>query len=264
MNTVDILGVPVAAVNLPDAADRIETWIREEPRRYVTVTGVHGIMESVYDPEVRRAHRRAGMCVPDGMPTVWIGLLAGHRGMGRVYGPDLMLELMARSAGAGHRHFFFGGKEGVAERLRDRMVARFPELNVVGTYSPPFRPMTLEEEAGLEAELERLAPDILWVGLSTPKQERWMAAQVGRINAKVLIGVGAAFDIHAGLLRQAPRWMRRSGLEWFFRLCVEPRRLWRRYLVNNPLFILLMLGQWAGFRIGGAPRDDEERMGHAG
>jgi N-acetylglucosaminyldiphosphoundecaprenol N-acetyl-beta-D-mannosaminyltransferase len=248
MATVDILGVPVAAVNLGEAADRIEEWIRAGTQAYVTVTGVHGIVESCRDAEVLRAHREAGLCVPDGMPTVWIGRLAGHANMGRVYGPDLMLELMRRSVDQGYTHFFFGGKDGVAERLRDRLSAKFPGLRVAGTYTPPFRPLTPEEDADLWRRLEAAAPDVLWVGLSTPKQERWMAANTGRAGATVFIGVGAAFDIHAGLLRQAPRWMQRSGLEWLFRLCMEPRRLWRRYLVNNPVFIWKVLGQWLGLR----------------
>ena len=248
MNSVNILGVPIAAVNLKEAADRIEGWIRERRKTFVTVTGVHGIMESQYDEEVRRIHNIAGMCVPDGMPTVWIGRLYGHKKMSRVYGPDLMLEMMKRSADRGYAHFFYGGREGVSELLAERMAARFPGVQVVGTLSPPFRPMTESEERELRERFEELSPDITWVGLSTPKQERWMAAHAGKLNTRVMIGVGAAFDFHAGLLRQAPRWIQRAGLEWFFRMCVEPRRLARRYLKNNPRFIWRMLLQLSGVR----------------
>jgi len=244
--TVNILGVPVAAVNIARAVQVIEQWIEEGRRTYVTVTGVHGIMESHRREEVRRVHNAAGMCVPDGMPTVWIGRLCGHRNMQRVYGPDLMLELMRRSVENGYTHFFYGGREGVPDLLRGNLVARFPGLKVVGALSPPFRPMTEQEEAELRELIDELAPDILWVGLSTPKQERWMAAHVGKLNTKVMIGVGAAFDFHAGLLKQAPRWVQQLGLEWFFRMCVEPRRLSRRYLLNNPQFIWLMLCQALG------------------
>lgn len=243
---ISILGVPMAAVNMDDAISRMETWVRRGERHYVTVTGVHGIMESQRDPELLDIHRRAGMCVPDGMPTVFIGRFFRHRRMRRVYGPDLMLEVMRRSAKSGHTHYFFGGKEGVAESLRDRLQERFPGVKVAGVFSPPFRPMTEDEEAALARELERLRPDFLWVGLSTPKQERWMAAHVGKLNVKVMVGVGAAFDFHAGLLRQAPGWMQRCSLEWLFRLTVEPKRLWRRYLFNNPAFMCRFFGQALG------------------
>lgn len=244
--TVDVLGVPIAAVNRARAADCIETWIRERRRTFVTVTGVHGVMESQDHPDVAAAHRAAGMCVPDGMPMVWAGKLDGKKQIGRVYGPDLMLEVCRRSVDRGYTHFFYGGRDGVPDLLRDKLEARFPGLRVVGTKSPPFRSLDATEEEELRRTIERLKPDVLWVGLSTPKQERWMAAHVGRLDAPVMIGVGAAFDMHAGLLRQAPRWMQASGLEWLFRLCMEPRRLWRRYLGNNPRFVARMLGQWLG------------------
>jgi N-acetylglucosaminyldiphosphoundecaprenol N-acetyl-beta-D-mannosaminyltransferase len=243
LNTVNILGVPIAAINIREAVEKIEECIQSGKQIYVTVTGVHGIMESQYHDEVKRIHRAAGMCVPDGMPTVWVGKLQGYKNMDRVYGPDLMLEVIRRSVEKGYTHFFYGGKEGVPELLTDRFVERFPLLKIVGMLSPPFGPMSEEEESKLHDLIEKLSPDILWVGLSTPKQERWMAAHVGKLNAKVMIGVGAAFDFHAGLVRQAPHWIQRIGLEWFFRLCVEPRRLWRRYLYNNPRFVLLMLLQ---------------------
>jgi N-acetylglucosaminyldiphosphoundecaprenol N-acetyl-beta-D-mannosaminyltransferase len=247
---VGILGVPIAAVNMAQAVAQVEDWIREGVRTFVTVTGVHGIMESQQDEQLKAIHRAAGMCVPDGMPTVWLGRLAGHRRMRRVYGPTLMLQLMRVSAHRGYTHFFYGGGRGVPEELRDRLVARYPGLRVVGTLSPPFRPMTASEEKALEELIGRLAPDILWVGLSTPKQERWMAAHVGKLNAKVMIGVGAAFDFITGRLPQAPAWMQQAGLEWLFRLGVEPRRLWRRYLCNNPRFVWRavqeMLSHWNG------------------
>jgi N-acetylglucosaminyldiphosphoundecaprenol N-acetyl-beta-D-mannosaminyltransferase len=252
MEFVNVLDVPIAATNIPEAADQIDSWIQSGTQRYVTVTGVHGIMESQEDTELLRIHQAAGMCVPDGMPTVWVGKYYGHQTMSRVYGPDLMLEIMERSPARGYRHFFYGGKEGVPELLKEKIEARFPGTQVVGTLSPPFRPMTDEEEADFAEEIARLQPDIIWVGLSTPKQERWMAAHVRKLECKVMIGVGAAFDFHAGLLKQAPSWMQKAGLEWFFRLCVEPRRLWRRYCYNNPRFIWKMTGQLLGQRRGPA------------
>ena len=243
MKTVNILGVPIAAVNIDEAAVQIEEWIRSGQKMYVTVTGVHGIMESQYEKQVKRIHQSAGMCVPDGMPTVWVGRLYGYRGMDRVYGPDLMLEMMKRSLTKGYTHFFYGGKKGVPELLRNRLLAKFPGLKVVGVLSPPFRPMSAEEEIEFHGLIRAHSPDVIWVGMSTPKQERWMAAHVGKLNTRVMIGVGAAFDFHAGLVRQAPRWMQRISLEWFFRLLTEPGRLWRRYLFNNPKFIWMILGQ---------------------
>ena len=161
--------------------------------------------------------------------------------MTRVYGPDLVLATCQRSLTTGYRHFFYGGNDGVADLLAKRLTQKFPGLVVTGTYTPPFRPLTPEEDAEVVARINAASPEIVWVGLSTPKQEYWMAEHVGRINAPVMIGVGAAFDFHAGLKKQAPVWMRHSGLEWLFRLASEPRRLWKRYLVNNPAFISLAL-----------------------
>ena len=177
------------------------------------------------DDEMRRIHEGAGLVTPDGMPLVWMAHLLGHSRVERVYGPDLLLACCEMSTRRGYRHFFYGGAPGVGERLAARLEARFPGLSVAGLYSPPFRPLTPEEDAALVDRIDAARPDIVWVGLSTPKQERWMAAHVGRLQAPVLVGVGAAFDFHAGVKRQAPRWMRRSGLEWSFRLMTEPRRL---------------------------------------
>ncbi len=168
--------------------------------------------------------------------------------MDRVYGPDLLLAVCERSQSAGFHHFFYGGNDGVPELLRDKLVERYPRLQVVGTYSPPFRPLVDEEQTTVIDMINDANPDIVWVGLSTPKQERWMAEHVGPLKAPVLIGVGAAFDFHAGLKKQAPRWIQRSGLEWFFRLVSEPRRLWRRYLKNNSLFLFRIALQEMGLK----------------
>jgi N-acetylglucosaminyldiphosphoundecaprenol N-acetyl-beta-D-mannosaminyltransferase len=245
---VDILGVQVSAINMTGALTTIEQWIARQEHQYVCVTGVHGVMESQRDKEVRRIHNTAGLVTPDGMPLVWLSHLMGFRQVERVYGPDLMLAVCARSAQQGYRQFFYGGAPGVAESLAARLRVRFPGLQIAGVYSPPFRPLNAEEDAAIAERINAAKADILWVGLSTPRQERWMAAYVGRLNVPVLIGVGAAFDFHAGMKRQAPRWIQRSGLEWFFRLAMEPRRLWRRYLINNPWFIWLILLQAVGRR----------------
>ena len=235
---VDVLGVGVSAIDMPMALEEIERWIVDGEAHYVCVTGVHGVMECQRDPELLRIHNESGLTTPDGMPMVWAGHRAGAAGMERVYGPDLMLALAERAAANGWRSFFYGGKPGVADTLVARLQGRFPGFVSVGTYSPPFRPLTAEEDETLVARINDSGADLVWVGLSTPKQERWMASHVGLLHASALLGVGAAFDIHAGTLPQAPRWMQRRGLEWFYRLAREPRRLWRRYLYNNPRFVL--------------------------
>jgi len=242
----NILGVGVSAINMEMALSTIEDWIARRESHYVCTTGVHGVMESQRDEELRHIHNTAGLVTPDGMPLVWLSRLIGFREVERVYGPDLLLAVCERSAQRGDRHFFYGGAPGVADKLGVRLQSRFPGLQVVGVYSPPFRPLTPEEDRGVVELINAARPDLVWVGISTPKQERWMAAHVGRLTAPVFIGVGAAFDFHAGLKKQAPRWMQKSGLEWFFRLLMEPRRLWRRYLTNNPWFLWLVLLQVLG------------------
>lgn len=237
---VNILGVGVSAINMPMALEIIEGWIERREPHYVCVTGVHGVIESQRDETLRRIHNRAGLVTPDGMPLVWLSRLKGYRHVDRVYGPDLMLALCERSAARGYRHFFYGGAEGVPERLKSILQARFPGLQVVGTYSPPFRPLTPEEDEQIVTMINAAAPDIVWIGLNTPKQERWMAEHRARLRAPVLIGVGAAFDFLTGRKPQAPRWMQRAGLEWLFRLLTEPRRLWKRYFFIIPAFFFLV------------------------
>jgi len=229
--------VGVSAIDMGQALSVIQGWIARGERQYVCVTGVHGVMESQRDPELRRIHNTAGLVTPDGMPLVWLARRAGFQHVDRVYGPDLMLACCELSVAHGYRHFFYGGAAGVPERLADRLMKRFPGLRVVGTFSPPFRSPGAAESDDVIQQVNAAGADIIWVGLSTPKQERWMHAHIGHVGAAVLIGVGAAFDFHAGLKRQAPRWMQRSGTEWLFRLLCEPRRLWRRYLINNPTFV---------------------------
>lgn len=245
---VNILGVGISAINMHVALETIEGWIARRESHYACVTPVHSVMECQREPTLRRIFNVSGLTTPDGVPLVWLCRLKGHRHVGRVYGPDLMLALCERSVTHAYRHFFYGGAEGVSEQLAANLQRRFPGLTIVGTYSPPFRLLTPDEDDQVVRMINRAKPDVLWVGLGSPKQEQWMADHVGRVKAPVLIGVGAAFDFLTGRKRQAPRWMQRSGLEWLFRLLTEPRRLWRRYLVNNPLFVLLVLVQALGLR----------------
>ncbi len=246
MERVNIMGVGVSAIDMALALETIDRWIAQREQHYVCVTGVHGVMESQRDEALRRIHNRAGLVTPDGMPLVWLSRLHGLRHVERVCGRDLVLACCARSVSTGYRHFFYGGGEGVAGRLAARLQRRFPGLAIAGTYMPPFRPPGATEDEAVLTQINDAGPDILWVGLSTPKQERWMDAHVSRLHAPVLIGVGAAFDFVAGLKKQAPRWMQWSGLEWLFRLASEPRRLWRRYLRNNPAFLWRVMLQATG------------------
>jgi N-acetylglucosaminyldiphosphoundecaprenol N-acetyl-beta-D-mannosaminyltransferase len=224
-------------------------WIRRRERRYVCVTNVHAVVEVHRDPSLVPVYASSGLVVPDGVPLVWVGRASGRAGVRRVYGPDLMLALCEHAGREGLRCYFFGGAPGVAEELAAAMARRFPGLHVAGAESPPFRPPTEAEEDDTVRRLNAAAPDVVFVGLGCPKQERWMAAHRPRLDAPVLVGVGAAFDFHTGRLRQAPRWMMRAGLEWLFRLSQEPGRLWRRYLVYNPWFVALLVRQ--AFRRGG-------------
>lgn len=244
---MNVLGVGVSAVSMSMALEVIDGWLLSNEARYVCVTGVHGIMESYRHEAVRDIHNAAGLVVPDGMPLVWLSRIKGFRHVTRVYGPDLMLAVCKRSVQHGYRHFLYGGAPGIAERLASRLQARLPGLKVAGVYSPPFRPLEPAEDEQIVETINSARPDIVWVGVSTPKQEKWMAEHVGRLHARVLIGVGAAFDFHSGVKRQAPRWVMRSGLEWMYRLIQEPRRLGPRYLVNNPLFVGLVIRQMLGW-----------------
>jgi N-acetylglucosaminyldiphosphoundecaprenol N-acetyl-beta-D-mannosaminyltransferase len=245
---VNVLGVGISVLNLRTARDAVAAAVRERRKGWICVTGVHGVMEAQDDEGFRKILNGAFLCTPDGMPMVWAGRLAGHREMGRVYGPDLMLDLCAWGETAGCRHFFYGGAEGVAELLAEKLKAKFPGLEVVGTFTPPFRALNEAEEKQLQEQVRAARPDIFWVGLSTPKQERFMAEFLPRLDATLMIGVGAAFDFHSGRVRQAPRWMQRSGLEWLYRLGCEPRRLAKRYFRNNPLFVLKFSGQMTGLK----------------
>jgi N-acetylglucosaminyldiphosphoundecaprenol N-acetyl-beta-D-mannosaminyltransferase len=244
----NILGVGIGAINMAEALTQITNWIDTDQRHYVSVCTVHTVMECQRDPAMRRAVNGAGLATPDGMPLVWLGRRLSGRPTGRVYGPDLMLALCQVSIETGYRHYFYGGEERIPQQLAQRLTARFPGLTVVGAYSPPFRPLTEGERARVVEQVNEARPDIIWVGLGTPMQDLWMAAYRPLLNAPVLIGVGAAFDIHSGRQSQAPKWMRRNGLEWLFRLVQEPRRLWRRYLLYNPWFVSLVALQRLGWR----------------
>ena len=252
---VNVLGVGISALNMDTALEKVlEGADRPGFAGYVTVSGVHGVMESLRDKELKRIHNRSYLSTPDGMPMVWLAKWHGQAHVARVYGPDLMLEMVSATARTGRKHYFWGGNEGVAEDLAGRMKERFPGTEVAGICCPPFRPLTDAEEKELVVQLKESRPHFFWVGLSTPKQERFMHDLLNRNpdlcdgwgHGLILFGVGAAFDFHTGRVRQAPGVMQRWGLEWLFRLVCEPRRLWRRYAVNNTAFVFSILPQLMG------------------
>lgn len=235
----EVLDVGITATDMPGAVRAIRGWVAARERVYVAVTGVHGVMTAQADPAFLTVLEQAVMVTADGMPLVYLGRLRGHP-VRRVYGPDLMLAVLAASTDGSLRHYLYGGGPGVGALLEARLSARFPGAVFVGRHTPPFQPLTPEEEDAVVEMINAARPDVVWVGLSTPRQEVWMARLRSRLTAPVLIGVGAAFDFHAGLKPQAPRLMQAMALEWVFRLCTEPRRLWRRYLYNNPRFLYLL------------------------
>lgn len=245
---VNILGVAINAINLTEAVQQIEKCIRSGVQTYINVCTSHTIMECTRNPRMQQLVNESGLATPDGMPLVWLSWIHGHRAADRVYGPDLMLALCERSVETGYRHYFYGGAPGVVDDLVENLRKQFSGLQVAGSYSPPFRPPEAMEEPSVLEAINDTHPDIVWVGLGTPKQDFWIARHRPLLEAPVLIAVGAAFDFHAGRVAQAPRWMQRCGLEWLFRLVQEPRRLAPRYLVNNPLFVFHCLLQLTGLR----------------
>ncbi|MSX01844.1 MAG: WecB/TagA/CpsF family glycosyltransferase [Actinobacteria bacterium] len=235
---IDVLGVPIALTNYRQTVDWIDSAIAGRHRGYICVAPVHLVMLVQDDPQLELAVDGADFVVPDGQPLVWSVTALGGKGASRVYGPDLMIESCRRAAQTGNSIYLFGGRdEDALALLRSKLLDRFPELRIVGTQSPPFRAATVEEEQEAVDKINASGADIVWVGTGQPRQELWMAKMRPRLDAAVLVGVGAAFDFHAGLVPQAPAILQEAGLEWAFRLFQEPRRLWRRYLIYNPRFI---------------------------
>jgi N-acetylglucosaminyldiphosphoundecaprenol N-acetyl-beta-D-mannosaminyltransferase len=245
----NVLGVNVSAVNMGLAISFTQHWIDAGRSGYVCVTGVHGVMEAQTDPEFLNILNHAAINLPDGMPMTWVGRLQGFHQMDRVFGPDFMAAICRLSVERGYRNFFYGGQPGIAELLSETLSNRFPGLQVVGTFTPPFRPLTPQEEEEVVAQIIQCRPHIVWVGLSTPKQERFMAQFAGRLNVPLMVGVGAAFDFHTGQIRDCSSWIKRAGLQWLHRLIQDPKRLWKRYLINNPAFIWRIVLQFAGLHV---------------
>jgi N-acetylglucosaminyldiphosphoundecaprenol N-acetyl-beta-D-mannosaminyltransferase len=237
-STVDVLGVPLALTDYDHTLDWVDTMIATRRKGYVCVCNVHTVMASSEDLELRAALDGSAVNVPDGQPLVWAINALGHSLAGRVYGPELMSRACARAAASGHRFYLYGGRnQGALVQLALNLRQRHPGVKIVGGYSPPHRPLTEEEQWAVAREINHAKADVVWVGIGVPKQEKWMGQMRPRLDPSLLIGVGAAFDFHAGLVPQAPNWIQEAGLEWAYRLAHEPRRLWRRYLRYNPRFL---------------------------
>jgi N-acetylglucosaminyldiphosphoundecaprenol N-acetyl-beta-D-mannosaminyltransferase len=240
INTVRILGAPISTLPIGDTLGLFEAWLADERSdRYVVFRDAHGLVRARRDPQLHSAHENADVIAPDGLPIVWAAKAMGEADVSRVCGPDLMLAACAYGATRGWRHYFYGATPEVLALLVMKLKARFPGLQVVGTSSPPFRALSAAEDDAECAAIRSSRPDFVWVGLGTPKQELWMSGHRGKLGGAIALGVGAAFDLHAGTIRRAPRWVQQIGMEWGFRLLQEPRRLWKRYLMTVPVFAVL-------------------------
>jgi N-acetylglucosaminyldiphosphoundecaprenol N-acetyl-beta-D-mannosaminyltransferase len=245
---VNVLGVGISAIDPSTTLDFMVHWIESRERHSINACAVHVVMECQDDAELRAMVNRASLAVPDGMPLVWVARMLGQPQVGRVYGPDLMLSFCELAARRGYTNYLLGGAPGQPEVLTERLTDRFPGLSIVGTHATPVRPIPPEENDAIIEKINEVDPDVVWVGTGAPLQERWIAENRDRLRAPVLIGVGAAFDMHSGMVPQAPPRMQQFGLEWLFRFTQEPGRLWRRYLLGNPRFIAGLLGQRLGLR----------------
>ena len=245
---VNIIGVGATPQDLNTAVATLDRWRAERRQEYVCVVSVHGLVVAQRDPLIRHALNHCGMATEDGMPLVWWSRLAGFSQARRVCGFDLLDSVCAYGVPYKFRHYFYGASPKVLELLIERLQKRYPGICVAGSHSPPFRPLSLAEDSADIAAINDTQPDFVWVGLGMPKQEKWMVEHLGKVNATALIGVGAAFDFHAGTKPRAPVWMQQAGLEWVFRLLTEPRRLAHRYVIDNALFIGHMLRQVTGLK----------------
>jgi len=236
--SIKILGTRVDAVGIPGIIQYMESWIaKNHHHNYIVVANADTIVTSKFNPLMQEAVNKSSLAIPDGFPLLLLERLYGHPLKRRAYGPDLMREFFKATEGKGYSHFFYGATEETLDKLIKNIKRSYPKTKIGGFYAPPFKPLTEEEDRRVIEMINNIAPDVLWVGIGCPKQELWMSEHKGKLNVPVMAGVGAAFDFLAGSKRQAPGWMRDSGFEWLFRLITEPKRLWRRYLINNSLFI---------------------------
>lgn len=234
--SITIFGTHIHTTSYTDVLNRMEYWIAEKSSRYVCVCNVHSVMTAYDDVSFRTILNQSDLTTPDGMPLVWALRMFGFKNQPRVYGPTLVLAFCQLAQKKGYSIFLYGGTEDSLHCLQERLWKQFPKLKIVGSLSPPFRPLTTEEDTAIIKQINISGADVVFAGIGCPKQERWMAARRGKVQA-IMVGVGAAFDFHAGKVRQAPAFMQAMGMEWLFRLCMEPRRLWKRYLLCNSRFL---------------------------
>jgi N-acetylglucosaminyldiphosphoundecaprenol N-acetyl-beta-D-mannosaminyltransferase len=244
---INVLGIRAHALDVPSAKAAVLAAIRRRIKGYMCFVSVHGVMEAQRSPDLMSIMNNALLVAPDGMPLVWVGHAQGCKSMERVAGPEFMLEVMRSEEFRGCAHFLCGGEPGMAQELKEKLCGSIPGLNICGFFTPPFSAMQREEERSLIEAVHRASPDIIWVGLGAPKQDLFMARYLPLLDTTLMMGVGAAFLMHTGRIRQSPHWVRNSGLQWAHRLAQEPLRLWRRYLLNNPAFIIKILAQFLRF-----------------
>ena len=237
-----ILGINFDFLDYDSALEMIEQWRRGGKRTYITLTNPHSVLLCHRDPNMQKATNGAGLTLPDGVGIIWAVKILGYNNNGLITGPDFMLKLGDRGRKRRYKHYFYGGAKGIAEKLAANLSGKYPGLQVADTYSPPFRQLTKAEDLAIVKKINSAKPDIVWVGLGAPKQEKWIADHMGRIDATVMIGIGAAFDFHSGNVKWAPAWIRKSGFEWLYRLTKEPGRMWRRNL-DSPLFLAKVIWQ---------------------
>jgi len=235
---VTVISTPVYATSYADACDRIQAWAEARNSCYIVAANVHVVMTAYWQRQYQKVINQAVLVTPDGMPLVWALRSLGIRDQTRVYGPDLMLAWCDRATQLEMPIYLYGGTESMLEKLQHNLTQQCPSLAIAGSYAPPFRTLTLEEEVADVQRINESGAAVVFVGLGCPKQEEWMARQQGKVAA-VMIGVGAAFSFHSGEVAQAPRWMMKVGLEWLYRFSQEPKRLWQRYCINNPAFVVL-------------------------
>jgi N-acetylglucosaminyldiphosphoundecaprenol N-acetyl-beta-D-mannosaminyltransferase len=238
----DVIGSAIDVVSWSEAISIIEAWADRRDSRVVCICNTHSVVTARTDREFHKVISGADMATADGAPVAFMLRRLGHVDQQRINGPDLMWKYCEHAARVGQSMYLYGASEGTLELLRQRLAGSFPDLKIAGAFSPPFRALSVEEDERIVRTINDSGAGVVWVGLGCPKQEMWMASHRGRINA-VMIGVGAAFDYHAGTIKRAPLWVQRNGLEWLHRLISEPRRLWRRYLVTNSLFIWFAMKQ---------------------
>lgn len=247
-NKANILGVGIDLLDNRQVLNYIDDMIVNKGNHYVCLSNVHTIMMSQVDKQYMLINNNADLALPDGMPLLYAAKLLGYQYGQRICGRELMKAVSIMSHNTGWKHYYYGGKESVTKTMVENIKTMVPGIKIAGYYSPPFRPLSKLEEENIVSMINKSEPDILWVGLGAPKQEKWIAEHIGKINVPIMFAVGAAFDFLAGTIKEAPRWMQLSGLEWLYRFGCEPRRLWRRYIINNPKFLLFVFYQLTGLR----------------